>query len=88
MALSRFLLTEWEERERESTRSYGKNVSFVFQTYTRSDAHHMYTITSPSLNLSTLFALRPQSNPNILGADGRGVDRAPDLAPLQSPSAC
>ncbi len=56
-------------------------------------AHHMYTITSPSLNLSTLSppptpSLCPQSNPDIMGAAGRGVDRSADLALLQSPSAC
>jgi hypothetical protein len=32
-------------------------------------------------------SLRPQSNPDIMGASGHGVDRAADLALLQSPSA-
>ncbi len=46
-ALSRFLLSG--EREREYTFVW-QNESFVFQTYSRSDAHHVFTITSCGKN--------------------------------------
>jgi hypothetical protein len=49
------------EREKVRIRAYGKNESFVFQTYTRSDAHHMLTITSVRRNwVLTYSQLFPQ----------------------------
>ncbi len=69
--------------ERGSTRMHGENESFVFQTYTRSDAHHMLTVTFVRRKLILIENYTPQNPPPtpdewMLESDSAGdQDQAP-----------